>query len=186
MPSDSAITIKAPQFERQEALVEYLARRSLPTGLKLYVKPHPYAIDWYSLPMLNHLRSLPNVRLIAPTINVHEMISNCEGVVVITSTAGFESLFHLKPVVVLGRVFYRGYGVTRDVDNLLALPAAISEALRAPPDREAVLRLVHACYAASLPGELTNPHPENLALIARSLLEKAKRLAGHRRNADTC
>ena len=174
--SDSAITIRAPHYEDQEALVEYLARRTLPTGTTLYVKPHVGARDAYAVPMMVRLRRMPGVRLIDPRVNSHDLIAGARAMVVINSTVGFESLFHLKPVVVLGRVFYRGFGVTTDVDNPGDVGRLLRRAMEQPPDREAVLRFLHACHRATSPGRFGDPSSENIERVAGAILAKAARL----------
>lgn len=176
LASDSAITIRAPQFQRQENLVEYLAERALPSGVKLYVKPHVGAQDAYAIPMVARMSRIPGVRLIHPTVHSHSLIAGAEAMTVINSTVGFESLFYDKPVVVLGRVFYRGFGVTHDVENLGDLPRVVRRAIAEPPEHEAVLRFLHACHVATSPGRFGDASDENLDLVSRALLAKAGRL----------
>jgi capsular polysaccharide export protein len=176
LADDSAITIRAPQFQRQEFLAAYIAERALPAGTKLYVKPHLGAMESYSVEMIAKLSRIPNVKLIAPQTNSHALIRGAEGVVVINSTVGWESLFYRKPVVVLGRVFYRGHGVTTDVENLTDLRDAVKHALAHPPDEERILRFFHACHKATQPGVLYLRTEENLQNLATGLIEKARRL----------
>jgi hypothetical protein len=176
VPGDSAITVRAPEFSHQEHLVEYLAERALPLGMKLYVKPHPACRDAYPIPMLAGIRRLPNVRLVDPMINSHEMIANSRGVVVITSTVGFEAVYHAKPIIVCGRVFYRGRGVTHDVDELWRLPETIERALAAPPSREAILRFLHAAWKATVPGRWADTSLENIERVGPALIAKAERV----------
>ena len=176
VPGDTAVTVRAAQYENQGAFVEFLARRAMPSGLKLFVKPHPAAFDEFSLPMLLRLKRLPGVRLIDPAVNSHEMISKARACVVLTSTVGFEALLYNKPVVVLGKVFYRGYGLTADVENAGDLPAVLAHAIKTPPDREAVLRFVHACHSATYPGDFYDFSPASFETLARAFQAKAARL----------
>jgi capsular polysaccharide export protein len=182
-PKDSAITVRAPQFQRQEVLIEYLASRALPAGIKLFVKPHPAAVDSYPAAMLAGMRRLPGVRIIDPRISSHELISRAQGVVVINSTVGFESMFYYKPVITLGRVFYRGHGVTFDVENSAELAEKISAALRATPDREAVLRFIWACFQETRPGRFGVVEAENVRQISRALQEKLERVMQRRQRS---
>ncbi len=176
LSDDSAITVRAPQFQRQEEIVRYIAERALPLGTKLYVKPHPAAMHAYSLGTLHEISRIPNVRLIDPPVVSHELIAAAEGVCVINSTVGFESLLYGKPVLSLGRCFYRGFGITTDVDQLADVPRALARAVASPPDMELVYRFLHACFQATHPGHLAAQTPENFELLANALMGKLERL----------
>ena len=171
---DSAITIRAPQFQRQEEVVRFIAERVLPWGTTLFVKPHPAAMHAYSYEMLSTIAKIPNVKLIDPRIPAHTLIADANAVIVINSTVGFEALLYGKPVVALGRVFYRGWGVTTDVDQLADLRAAVAKAVASPPDMELVYRFLHACHEATFEAHLTEQTPENLALLTGAIIRKAK------------
>ncbi|MCA9588150.1 MAG: hypothetical protein KC657_22660 [Myxococcales bacterium] len=176
LADDSAITIRAPQFQRQEEIVRYVAERVLPAGVKLYVKPHIAAMHAYSHAMLSEIASIPNVRLVDARIVSHGLIKNAEAMIVINSTVGFESLLYGKPVVTLGRVFYRGHGLTTDVDQLADLPRAAAHAVAHPPDMELFYRFLHACHVATYPGHAETYDEENVKLVAAALLQKAAKL----------
>lgn len=176
LADDSAITIRAPQFQRQEEIVRYVAERVLPAGVKLYVKPHIAAMHAYSHSMLSEIARIPNVRLVDARIVAHRLIQDAEAMIVINSTVGFESLLYGKPVVALGRVFYRGHGLTTDVDQLADLPRAAASAVANPPDMERVYRFVHACHRATYAGHAETITPENMELTADALFSKAAKL----------
>jgi hypothetical protein len=181
VPADSAISVRAPQFQRQDAVVEYLATRGVPAGMKLYVKPHPDGLYFYSAGTLARMARLPNTKLIHPSVRAHDLIARAEAMVVINSSVGIESLYYQKPVVVLGRVFYRGFGLTIDLDDLTGIAAAVLRALEWKPDREGILRFFTATTAATAPGRFQDTSPENLALLSSVLERKGVRLADRRR-----
>jgi capsule polysaccharide modification protein KpsS len=176
VPNDTAVTVRAAPYQDQAAIVEYLARRTLPTGVKLFVKPHPAAFDEFSVGTMRRIAALPNVRLVHPAINSHEMISKALACIVLTSTVGYESLLYRKPVVVLGKVFYRGYGVTSDVDDPSTLPEVVARAVSSPPDAESVLRFVHAAHQATYPGDFYDFSEESHATLARAFEAKRMKL----------
>lgn len=173
---DSAITVRAPQFQRQQELVRFISERVLPVGTKLYVKPHPAALHAYPYAVLSEIASTPNVRLIDPRIVAHDLIRESRALIVINSTAGFEALLYGKPVVSVGNVFYRGFGLTTDVGAVSELPQAVVRAVRNPPDMERTYQFLHACHEATYPGALTTNTPENVALQTAAVLEKARKL----------
>lgn len=145
---ESILTIRNQQFWKQEWIVEYCAR-VLPDNYKLYVKPHPH---WpYSFPYesLKQISQISNVRLINPSSNSHDLIKKSSAVIVIASSTGFESILYQKPVVCLGKVYYRGYGLTIDVDNLWNLPNAIQMALGTSLPEKDTIRFIagfQSCY----------------------------------------
>jgi hypothetical protein len=180
LADDSAITVRAPQFQQQEDIIRHIAERALPAGTCLYVKPHPGAMHAYSVEMIRKLAKIPRVKVIDPRINSHALIAAARLVIVINSTVGFESLLYGKPVVSLGRVFYRGRGLTIDVENAADLVPAVARGLSFQPSSERFLQFLHACYAATYPGRLNDRSEENLELLADALLDKASRLQKHR------
>ena len=171
-PDDSQITIRAPQFFHQEFVVEMLAR-FLPEGYKLYVKPHPAANGYYPLAMLRSIAKIKNVSLLHPGINSHDVIRNASVVVVINSTVGFESLLYCKPVIVLGEVFYRGYGLTVDVENLFDLKAAIKRALGMSVAVKEVRAFVASAMAACPQGVFKITTADNFEVVAEGIIQKA-------------
>jgi hypothetical protein len=142
LPNDSAITLRAPQFVRQEELIAYVAERALPWGVRLYVKPHLGGRDSFPLGMLARIRRTRNVRLIEPTINSHDLIPKAMATLVINSTVGFEAILHRRPTIVVGSPFYAGHGLTVDVQDLGSLPDAIERSFGFEPSAEDVVRLL--------------------------------------------
>jgi hypothetical protein len=149
---DSQITARAYQFWRQEFAVDNIAR-ALPENYMLFVKEHPAAVGQTALGILKDIvRSNRNVRLIRPGTNSHRIIESADAVVVINSTVGWEALLYNKPVVVLGKPFYSGYGVTFDVENLFNLRENIREALDARMNAANTNDFLCRIYAASYKG----------------------------------
>ena len=178
-PNDSQITVRAPQFYRQEYLVEMISR-FLPQGYKLYVKPHPAAIYDYSLKMLRYCSKIENVVLLRPEVSSHDIIENSDTVIVVNSTVGFESLFYFKPVIVLGESFYKGYGVTIDVEYLYELRKAIKRALKNDVDTEKIKAFLFSAYKASWPGRFGDISPENLNILTKSIINKLEKIEKNR------
>ena len=129
VPLDVQLTARCPEFFEQEALVEKIAQ-ALPHDYKLYIKEHPAAIGGYSLAKLKHvIATCRNIRLIHPGLNSYDIIKNAGCVITVNSKVGFESIIQGKPVVVLGKTFYRGKGLTFDLEDTKELNHAISNAL---------------------------------------------------------
>jgi hypothetical protein len=73
-------------------------------------------------------------------------------------------------VVVVGEAFYKGKGVTFDIENVGTLERELPEALAtAPPSSDAVLNFLARVYEWSYPCDLFETSPENVAAAATSL-----------------
>lgn len=167
VPWDAQITLRAPHFVEQYKPVEMCAR-NIPQGYTLYVKEHPHSKGFVPLSWLEKMASLPNVKLVPPDINAHDLIRSAQCIITINSDVGWEALLHCKPVVVLADPFYSHLGLTFDVDCLKysgvshvtfdadsekRLPIKIREALgQGKVEEEKVLRLVNAVMKSLYPG----------------------------------
>jgi hypothetical protein len=173
---DAQISIRAPQWENQLALVEHIAS-SVPYGYELAVKEHPFEVG--ALPaarLARLLRRHPEIRMLEPSIHAHAVLRRCDAVATVNSTTGYEALFK-RPVVTLGHGPYRGLGLTEDVDSPFETPQRLMRALAAPgPGEEDVERLVAFLLRNSRPGvslaydvgaENVERHADILAEFAR-------------------
>ena len=123
------------------------------------------------LGMLRRLTRIENVRLLDPYASSHELIQRAEAVAVISSTVGLEALMYSKPVLTLGQPFYSGYGVTLDVDSFREIREQVPALLRFRPERERILRFLHAAMRRCYPGApvLVDSSNANAAALASSL-----------------
>jgi hypothetical protein len=82
----------------------------VPNGCAIYLKENPKQTEKQRGPLFyQRLRALPNVRLLGRQENSADLIRNSVGVATITGTAGWEALFHGKPVLVFGAAWYREF-----------------------------------------------------------------------------
>lgn len=169
-PQESQLTIRAPQCLKQEAIVDIVAH-SLPSGYKLYVKEHPNHIGVIPFKVIRQISKMKDVVLLHPQTHSHKLIQRSSGVIVINSTVGFESILYQKPVVVLGRPFFSGLGLTIDVADYFYLPEALRQALRL---REIpygkVVAFISAVLKASYKGGYGDSSQQNIKAVADSIL----------------
>jgi hypothetical protein len=177
MTEDYKIKRVIPHFSDQASIIEQVAD-ALPPGYDLVLKEHPLSIGCNPLSLLYRLRKRDNVVLLHPHKSSHELIERSAAIVVISSTVGLEALLYSKPVLTIGSPFYAGYGVTLDVDRLAQLREYIPALLTFRPDRETILRFLHAAMRHCYPGApvLVDPSDENAAVLARSLDSVARTL----------
>jgi len=169
VPLDVQLTVRCPEFLAQESLVQYVAN-SLPAGVMLYLKEHPASIGGHSLGRIRDILRGGNVRLIHPRHNSFYLIRNSLCVITINSKVGFEAIMQKKPVIVLGRTFYRGKGVTIDLDRLSDLPGAILQAGSTEIDEAKRTEFLNKVFRWSLPGELYDNSEENVNKFYNSLI----------------
>jgi hypothetical protein len=122
-PKDSQLTLRGKPFLNQLSIVETVSRY-VPYPYILLVKEHPHARGWYPAWEIKKMNSLPNVKLIHPFTNSHELIPHAKAIVAINSSVGYEAILYKKPVIAMGRSFYRGQDVTIDVGSLYELEDA--------------------------------------------------------------
>lgn len=173
VPADVALTLRAPEYVDQYALLDYVAR-NLPTGHRLAVKEHPAmagAVDYRRMREL--LRRHDRLFVLDPFVKNYTIMSAASVVLTVNSKSGAEALLLGKPVVVLGDAFYRPTRLVRAVDRLADLPAALAAAVtsQTAADRNAIERYFQAVWDRSQPGELYQMDKESIAVFAASLEE---------------
>ena len=100
-------------FADQLTALEALSAMA-PDGYMIYVKDNPRQTEMQRGPLFfSRINRLKNVRLVGRDVNSVQLIKGSEGVAIITGTAGWEALFHGKPVLTFGRAWYNRFsGVT--------------------------------------------------------------------------
>lgn len=169
-PRESQLTVRAPHCLNQEAIVD-IAARSLPSGYKLYIKEHPNHIGEVPLKVIRQISKMKDVVLLHPQSHSHQLIQKSSGVIVINSTVGFESILYQKPVVVLGKPFFSGLGLTIDVGDYFHLPEALRQALKLREiPYEQVVAFISAILKASYKGYYGDSSQQNIKAVAEAIL----------------
>jgi len=174
---DFQLRVRAPHCQNQEFIVQLIAE-SLPIGYNLCVKEHPNFLGGIDTSTLRWIKQIPNVTLLPPQVSALDLISAAEAIVTINSTVGFEALVRGKPVVSLGPSFYRGKGITFDVDNFYDLPKTIKQAIGGKPDEKLVKKFLYYAMRKSHQGDYTlrDFSEENISLVAQAILEEIERV----------
>lgn len=173
VPADVALTIRAPQYVDQYALIDFIAR-AVPGTHEVLIKEHPALVGAVNRSrILELLAARDNVRLLDPGINNYEVLRRADAVVTVNSKSGAEALLLGRPVLVLGDAFYASCELTRRIDSLGALPGALAETIDRPLniDVDAIERYFQDVWDASSPGELYVLEAANVTVFVRSLLD---------------
>lgn len=179
---DSQVTVREQFYYNQFELVRQLAL-SMPVGMTLYTKTHPDDLGGIPLEKLQELRRIPNVRLLGPLTNSHDIIKHARAVITINSTAGWEAMLYKKPLLVLGTVFYAHQKDVIRVGDLRTMPFKMQEALNRKQfyDENDWLKFVYACIKTPGGGTIFRHYynapllPEDVTGFAKTLLEKLER-----------
>lgn len=146
--------ILAPFWQDQVGLIENIAR-SLPIGLRLYVKEHIPMLGLRPLGYYERLKRIPNVRLVDPFMSSLELVRNAQLVLTITGTVGWEALLLGRPVITFGDVFYNVLDCVRKCKNVEDLPQLTRDCLdHSPHDERQVVTYVAALIERSFDFDL--------------------------------
>jgi hypothetical protein len=141
---EASTLIWAPFHVDQIAAIENIAK-TLPIDHVLYVKEHKGSLGRRPFGYYKRLRQIPNVRLITPYWDSHDLIRRASAVCVLTSTVGWEAIMYEKPVIALGDAFFNAYDHVARIRSYEDLAAAFHKAVTAyQPDRELLLTFIAA------------------------------------------
>lgn len=171
---EASTLVCAPKYEKQLVAIDHLAK-SIPSNSVLYVKEHYAGLGHRELGFYRKLLAYPNVRLIDPYCDIHELIRNSLAVVVLTNTTGFEALLHGKKVFVLGEVFYDRFENVEKLSDVYDNADRLKEVVPEVGDDKIVRflaayrkSLYDGCVAPMFPEFLTS---ENIDALARSFAD---------------
>lgn len=169
--ADVALTVRAPAYLDQYALLDYLARGAPVTHL-IAVKEHPAMVGGVNYDRTRDLlRRHDNLVLLPPGLNNLDVMSRAAAVVTVNSKSGAEAILINRPVLALGDSFYRHSGLVETVRTWEEIPDALGRLVAAPPRPEAVIRrFFQAVWDHSYPGELYDDQEANCRTFAASLI----------------
>ena len=132
---EASTLVLSPWYVDQLDTIRNISK-TLSADRLLYVKEHISALGRHSQKFYNDIKAIHNVRLIAPDENTPELIRRAMGVIVLSSTMGWEALLLKRPVYVLGRVFYQPVKGVERISNFeeLAVRLAANRVLETNPE----------------------------------------------------
>jgi hypothetical protein len=130
-----------------------LVSKSLPFGVKLYVKEHKVSVGRRPSAEYRRIAELPNVNLIDEHADVHLLLRQSLGVITISSSMAIEALMHGKPVGIFGENYYSNIPGVFKFDDLSRLNALIQSMIDFSPESS---RPVSALVATLLESSFDN------------------------------
>jgi len=128
---EAKILTLSPYYSNQITLIENIAK-SIPINMILYVKEHPIQKTklWRSVNDYKRIISIPNVKLVHPSVYSQELISKSKGVILISGGTGFEALFHKKPIILFSDEIYEELSMVTKVTTFDKLHEDINNAIK--------------------------------------------------------
>lgn len=139
------LLIQSPFFTDQIAVIRNIAK-SIPVSYLLYVKEHPVMkkhAGWRNIEYYQQIMDFPNIRMIHPSVDSHELIKKCDLVLTIAGDAAFEGVFYRKPSIVFSDPDYLVLSSVFQVENLNKLPSIILTALKHKSDSSELVKFVN-------------------------------------------
>ncbi len=153
---ERSLLIDAPFYTNLIELITNIIK-SLPVGYKLYVKEHPgmNTRDWRSISFYKQIMSLPNVKMIHPSIHPQEILQKCSLVITLASTSGFEAAFYGKNTITFVNSVYSSLKSVLLLKDIHDLPKFIRKSLHTSVDFTDLSKFVDILNKNSFDFDLT-------------------------------
>ena len=124
------LDIDAPFYTNQLDVIKSISK-SIPVNFTLYVKEHFNMIfrNWRPILFYKEILSLPNVKLIHPSVNPIDIIKKTSLVINIAGSTGLEAAIYSKPSIVFADVSYQNLSCVERLENIADLPEMIINSL---------------------------------------------------------
>lgn len=178
-PDDAQLTLRAPHYRDVLSIVEQIAN-VLPYGFTLAIKEHPAWPGYIDSDRMKAcLRFHKNVVLLRSEARMQDLLKKSSGLITLNSTAAVEALLVNKPVMCLAHAFYRGTGLTFDVNSAGDISKTISKMLQYNRSSEEtfklLLKVMSKFYFQTVPapGEVSTAETVH-EILANGIKEKLK------------
>jgi len=160
---DSQLTVHSAVYGARldEAIADLVAALAeVAPETSLVVKLHP--ADRHRTDYDPVIRRFPEVVWLDGG-DLRRILPAASAVVTVNSTVGVEALLFDRPVVVLGNAAYGFDGLVQRVTARAQLPAALAQALAAPPDSETIFSYLLFLYFKAF----THAHPSDFSATSK-------------------
>jgi len=177
-PYDSQILVRAPEYRDILSLIE-LAAGVMPAGYDLLVREHPAypgSLDHARLAGLR--RRHPHVRLVSSDIPLHDVVAKARGVLIINNTVFVDAILVGKPVLSLANGYFRGTGLTREIDQFSDLRQALNELVAGELDadrRPRLAEIMAALFQETYPAPDAD-YDDKTGMICDGIVAKLQRI----------
>jgi len=146
-----ALLSYAPFWTDQIEVIRHISK-SLPVHFKLYVREHRAMENFRPRAFYEELKKIPVVKLIAPEVDLFDIVEKAKLVTVITSTVGWEATLMGKPVITFGDVYFNKLSMVKKCTEIEKLPYLVREQLeRFAYDEKELVDYLSAIFEESVP-----------------------------------
>ncbi|MFS2122310.1 hypothetical protein [Pseudomonas sp. Pseusp97] len=167
---EASIDVLGTEHSDQIDLIRKISINT-PSQYKIYVKEHSNAIGDRPLSYLKSIKKIPNVRLINPSHDSHELIKNSSLVITISGTIAFEAaLFGIKSAT-LSPMFFNILPLCTYIRNPSDIPQLLSEPSIYSPDltKIAFRQIIKDSYQGIISDPISDPDcisEKNISLVS--------------------
>ena len=138
---EAAMLIDAPFYLHQVDLIRKISM-SLPVNYQLLVKESPiaFARHWRSISDYKKILQLPNVTLIHPSVDPHDIYPKCSLVVTVTGGAALESLYYKVPSIIFSDSVFSNLSSVTKIEDITKLPSIIKTSLNSGVNSDEILK----------------------------------------------
>lgn len=122
---EASIDVLGTEYSNQIELIKKISIH-VPSQYKIYVKEHSNAIGDRPLKYLKNIQKIPNVRLIHPNTDSHELIKNSSLVITISGTIAYEAAIFGVKSATLSPMFFNTLPSCKQIQNPSAIPLLLS------------------------------------------------------------
>lgn len=152
---EASIDVLGTTYSNQIELIRNISINT-PRDYKIYVKEHSNAIGERSLNYLSQIKKIPNVRLINPTIDSHELIKTAELILTISGTIAFEAALYGKKSATFAPMFFNSINNCYHIKSPSAIPQLLTAPLINNTDQNKTMSLA-AIISNSFLGTISDP-----------------------------
>ncbi|WP_448679748.1 hypothetical protein [Pseudomonas nicosulfuronedens] len=167
---EASIDVLGTEHSNQIELIRKISINT-PSQYKIYIKEHSNAIGDRPLSFLKSIKKIPNVRLIDPAHDSHELIKKSSLVITISGTIAFEAaLFGIKSAT-FSPMFFNTLPLCTYIRNPSDIPRLLSESPTHSPDitKIAFSQIINNSYQGTISDPISDPDcisEKNISLVS--------------------
>lgn len=177
---ERSVDVLSPHWSDQFEVIRHL-RRSLPSGVNLYVKDHPSSYGAQKPGFYERLRRLPGVQVVSKSVDSRLALRGALFSATVSGTVAFESALLGVPALIMSKVFFRRLPLMMSCDS----PLEVSERVRQLPllkhSQEATLDFLHHLWNNSVPTQWEGDAGKQQPAVIASFVDLLRSAIQHQR-----
>ncbi|WP_139092911.1 MULTISPECIES: hypothetical protein [unclassified Pseudomonas] len=170
---EASIDVLCTEHSNQIELIRRISLNT-PRDYKIYVKEHSNAIGERPNNFLNKINKIPNVRLISPHADSHELIRNANLTITISGTVAYEAAIFEKPSATLSPLFFNKFESCRYIERTSDIYDILNEKHHPTPPLETLATLLKDSYSGIISDPVSFPEcidDKNIAKVTSAFMD---------------